>query len=74
MVAALRQVPAPGAAAWLLSLEHSHGLRFVVMQLSEVEARGVPADHLAEIGAVRSPEEAARLVADGRTEHVGVVW
>lgn len=69
-----RQVPAPSAAAWLVTLPDTDAPRFVVLRQADDEAVEALAAFLLDLGAAASSGEAHELLAGAGVEHVGVVW
>lgn len=74
MVNSDRQLPTPSASAWSLDLSEIGGLVFIVLRVSEREARQALACHLVEIGSIPNTIEAERVVAAAPAESIGVVW
>lgn len=69
-----RQVPAPSAAGWLFDLTTSRGPLFVVLRVTEDDARQALSEHLVDIGAVADHGEADQLIDGQAPAMVGVVW
>lgn len=74
MIYTSRQVPAPSAAGWLFDLTRARGPVFVVLRVTEDDARQALSEHLLDIGAVTDPGEADELIDGQAPIMVGVVW
>lgn len=74
MVDATRQVPSPGAAAWLVVLAEPGAPGFVVLRADETEAAAALTAFLLDVGVVANEEGADDLLATSAVENVGVVW
>jgi len=74
MVSVRRQVPAPSAAAWLIDLSSFDGPSYTVLRLDEGAARRALREHLLDIGAVLSDEEAGALVDHAASTPSAVIW
>lgn len=70
----MRQVPSPSASAWLLDLAEVDGPRYIVLRLDDGTARQALREHLLDIGAVSSEEEAGALVDHAASTPAAVIW
>jgi hypothetical protein len=71
---AMRQVPTPSAAAWLLDLTASDGPMLVVLRREQCEARAAAVGHLLDAGIVVGVAEARKIVAEADAQLVAVTW
>jgi hypothetical protein len=71
---AMRQVPTPSAAAWLLDLTASDGPMLVVLRREQCEARAAAVGHLLDAWVAIDDGHARAMVAAVEPQLVAVTW
>ena len=74
MIDTKRQLPFPAADGWSFDLSHLGGPRFVVLTSSEVTARAMLTEYVAELGKIDDSDAGTAVIAGIESERVSVIW